>query len=216
MNDQLPAAEPQAAKSPPERGILGYLAIALALVVAIGAGAYLFVSGGEDDELPKISPAIGTPQPNTGPIDPNRPKEGEMAPDFALPDARDPSKLVKLSDFRGTPVVVNFYYSTCGPCKNEIPTFVKAEQSLGPQVVFLGVDWLEDEEKAVSILEKYGAAYPAVLDRSGSVAEHYRVQGFPATFFVDSEGVLQALRTGEVHEDMLAGFLQKIGVTYAP
>jgi len=196
--------------------MLGYLVMAAALVLAIGVGAYLFVSGGDDDGLPQISASIGTPAPNTGPIDPNRPKEGEVAPDFALPDARDPSKLVKLSDFRGTPVVVNFYYSTCAPCKNEIPTFVRAEQALGDGVVFLGVDWLEDEEKAVSILEKYGATYPAVLDRSGSVAEHYRVGGFPASFFIDSEGVLQVLRTGEVHENMLADFLAKVGVAYAP
>ena len=196
--------------------MLGYLAIAAALVIAIGVGAYLFVTGGSDDDLPQISPAIGTPQPNTGPIDPNRPEKGELAPDFALPDARDPSKLVKLSDFRGKPVVVNFYYSTCAPCEREIPTFVKAEKALGDGVVFLGVDWLEGQEKAVSILDKYGAGYPAVLDRSGSVAEHYRVQGFPATFFVDSDGVLQAFRTGEVREDMLADYLEEIGVAYAP
>jgi cytochrome c biogenesis protein CcmG/thiol:disulfide interchange protein DsbE len=123
---------------------------------------------------------------------------------------------VKLSDFRGTPVVVNFYYSTCAPCKNEIPTFVEAEQALGESVVFLGVDWLEDGDKAVSILDKYGAKYPAVLDRSGSVAEHYRVGGFPASFFIDREGVLQVLRTGEVHENMLAGYLAKVGVSYEP
>lgn len=196
--------------------MLGYLVMAAALVLAVGVGAYLFISGGKADELPQLSPAIGTPAPNTGPLEPNRPKEGELAPDFALPDARDPSRLVKLSDFRGTPVVVNFYYSTCAPCKNEIPTFVRAERALGDSVVFLGVDWLEDEEKAVSILEKYGAGYPAVLDRSGSVAEHYRVGGFPATFFIDSAGVLQALRTGEVHENQLAGYLGEVGVQYAP
>jgi len=209
-NDSAQEAAPQ-----PRRGILGYAALALAVAVAFGVAAYLFTSG-DDDDLPTISAAVGTPQPNTGPIDPNRPKEGETAPDFALPDARDPSKLLKLSDFRGTPVVLNWYYSTCAPCKNEIPAFVRAAEALGDSVVFLGVDYLEGPGDAVSILDQYGAEYPAMLDSSGAVAEHYRVRGFPTTFFIDKDGVLQFIKSGEVREEALADYLAKAGVSYTP
>ena len=212
--EQVEGGHPRRA---PERGLLGYVALAGALVLAIGVGAYLFVSSGEDEGVVPVLPAsVGTPQPNTGPLDPNRPKEGEVAPDFALPDARNPGRLVKLSDFRGRPVVLNFYYSTCDPCKREIPTFVRAGSALGESVVFLGVDWLEGQEDAVSILDKYGAEYPAVLDRSGAVAEHYRVQGYPTTFFIDEAGILRAIRSGEVHEDRLAELLETVGVDYSP
>ena len=217
MNEEHASAEPDAAK-PADRGFLGYVALAGALVLAIGVGLYLFLSGGDDEPaaVPDISPAIGTPAPNTGPIDPDRPEVGKRAPDFALPDARNDRRLVRLSDFKGTPLVVNFYYSDCKPCENEIPLFVRAEEQLGEQVQFLGVDYLESGEEAVSILNEKGAGWPAVLDRSGAVADHYRVQGFPATFFIDKDGVLQAFRTGEVKEAMLVEYLGKIGVEFEP
>jgi len=213
-------SEAEEEPSPPEvqprarSGIFGYAALAVALVFAIGIGVYIFTSGGDETEgsPPQLSAQVGTPEPDTGPLDPNRPAEGEVAPDFALRDARDPSKLVKLSDFRGTPVVLNFYYSTCAPCKDEVPTFARAEDRLGDSVVFLGVDYLESAEDAVSILDEYGASYPAVLDRSGAVAEHYRANGFPKTLFIDADGVVRAIRSGEVKEEALPGYLAKIGL----
>jgi hypothetical protein len=137
------------------RRLPGYLALAAALVLAIGVGAYLFASGG-DDELPPLTAAIGTPEPNTGPLDPNRPTEGEMAPDFALRDARDPAKVVRLSDFRGKAVVLNFYYSD------------------------------------------------------------YRVRAWPTTMFIDKDGVVRRIRSGEVKEAQLVDYLAEAGVSYTP
>ena len=214
----MPEAEEEtsspAPQAGPRSGILGYVALAIALVFAIGIGVYVFTAGGDgpEESAPELSPQIGTPEPDTGPLEPNRPAEGEVAPDFALRDARNPSQLVKLSDFRGTPVILNFYYSTCAPCKDEVPTFAAAEERLGDSAVFLGVDYLESAEKAVSILDEFGAEYPAVLDSSGAVAEHYRVNGFPKTLFIDADGVVQAIRSGEVKEEALPGYLAKIGL----
>lgn len=211
----MPEAEPASPKpaSPNRSGPLGYAALAVAAVFAIAVGAYVFTAGDDDrgDAFPTLSPQIGTPEPDTGPLDPNRPEEGEPAPDFALRDARDPSKLVKLSDFRGRPVVLNFYYEDCPPCELEIPLFVRTSAE-HPELAFLGVDYLEGPEDALRILEKHGATYPAVLDRSGSVADHYRVRGFPTTVFIDADGIVRAIRSGEVKEAALADYLQKVGI----
>ena len=197
--------------------MLGYLAPAGALVLAIGVGAYLFVSSGGDDEPDLSDLGLENPYPNTGPIDPNRPKEGEKAPDFALVDARDTSKVIKLSDFRGKAVIVNWYASWCGPCKNEIPALIKAQEALEDDLVVLGVDFLESSAAATSILDDFGATYPAVLDASGSVAEHYRTSGgVPVSFFIDKEGILRATRRGELYEKDLSGFLEQVGLSYTP
>lgn len=160
-----------------------------------------------------------TPSGNSvglGPIDPQRPKEGQPAPDFALLDVRDGTTVRKLSDYRGKAVILNWFASWCDPCKNEIPEFQAAQEKLGDQLVVLGVDYLEGPGEATGILDKLGATYPAVLDGAGTVAQHYRVTYMPTTFFIDKDGVLQVIKTGEVHEDALVTFLAKAGVTYQP
>lgn len=203
----------------PDRGLAGYLVLAAALVVAIGVGAYLFISGGEDDtpaSAPTAPSGFPNPYPNTGPIDPNRPAEGEPAPDFALVDARDQSKVVRLSDFRGKAVILNWYASWCDPCKREVPSFQRVYEKAGDQVVVLGVDYLESPSQAAGILDELGATYPAVLDAAGQVGSHYRVTYMPTTFFIDAQGILRVIKTGEVKEDALVTFLEKAGVTYVP
>lgn len=208
--------------SAPGRGIAGYAVLGLAVVAALAAGVYLFISGGgEKDQAEPAAgittiPGVPNPYPNTGPLDPNRPAIGQAAPNFALVDARDTSIVRELKDYRGKAVVINWYASWCGPCKAEIPDFLKAQQALGDQVVFLGVNFLESQDKAVGILDELGAGYPAVLDASGAVADHYRVAGMPSTFFVDKDGVLRAMKTGRVTEEELGKFLSDAGVPYSP
>jgi len=208
---------PQPAASPaPARTIAGYAVLALAFVAALAVGVYLFASGGGDDASPV---GDGTPLPGAadiGPLDPNRPEIGKPAPNFALPDVRDTSVIRQLADYRGQAVVINWYASWCGPCKAEIPDFLKAQEALGEQVVFLGVNYLEPRDRALGILEELGADYPAVLDSRGAVAEHYRVPGMPSTFFVDKDGILRAMKAGRVSEEELARFLIEAGVPYTP
>lgn len=152
-----------------------------------------------------------------GPLGPQRPKLGELAPDFALIDARDGVTVRKLSEFRGKAVVLNWYASWCGPCKAEIPEFQAAAVALEGEVVFLGVDYLETRDKAQSILDIFGAKYPAVLDSDGTVADHYRVgQGLPSTFFIDKDGIFRAQQIGQVRREDLINLLAKVGVTYRP
>ena len=215
MTDALP--ESPAPAPDPQRKLIGYAVLAAAVFIAVLAGAYVFLrpsgDSGKDVETPT---GIVNPYPNTGPLDPNRPTEGEKAPDFALVDARDPSKVVKLSDYRGKAVILNWFASWCDPCKNEIPEFQAAQEKLGDQLVVLGVDYLEQPADAVGILDKFGATYPAVLDGAGTVAQHYRVSFMPTTFFIDKDGVLRVIKTGEVHDDALVTFLSKVGITYQP
>ena len=151
-----------------------------------------------------------------GPIGPGRPKDGELAPDFALIDARDGVTVRKLSDFRGKAVILNFYASWCGPCKAEIPEFQDAYAALGNELVVFGVDVQESPERARGILDIFKAKYPAVVDSSGSVGERYRASVLPSTFFIDKDGVLRVTKFGQVRKTELADLLAKVGVTYVP
>lgn len=177
-----------------------------------------FVSS-ESDFLRSFASPQAKPSRNAGlgPLDPNRPKVGETAPDFALLDARDPATVRKLSDFRGQALILNWYASWCGPCKTEIPEFQAALDAVGPGLEVLGVDYLESAERATGILQIFKTDYPAVLDSDGAVADHYRVgPGIPVTFFIDKDGVLRAMKFGQIQRDELPALLAKVGVTYTP
>lgn len=223
----------------------GYAALAIVVVVVAVMVAWLFAAGGDEEEPARVSepPAatapstatvaptateepIATPEPTAvaaptedpevGVIDAHHPEIGRTAPDFALRDARNPERIVRLSDFRGTPVVLNWYASWCGPCRREIPDFQKAYAALDGEVVFLGVNLQEDAERAVGLLDVFVAEYPAVLDSDGAVALHYRIPGMPTTFFIDADGVVRALGAGLIVEEVLVEELAKIGVSYTP
>ena len=151
-----------------------------------------------------------------GVLDPNRPKVGEAAPDFALRDARESGLVRKLSDYRGKVVILNWYASWCGPCKREIPAFQDVYEALGGEVVVLGVNFEESAGQAAGILDVFQAKYPAVLDSEGKVGEHYRVTVMPTTYFIDRDGVVRGLQFGEVREADLVAKLKAAGLEYAP
>lgn len=160
---------------------------------------------------------IGVAGLETGVIDRDlRPEVGQPAPDFALANARAPDRIVRLSDFRGRPVVLNWFATWCGPCRAEIPDFKAAYEVLGGAVVFLGVNLEESAGDAVGMLGEYGATYPALLDEEGAVALHYRLPGMPTTFFIDAEGVVRAWGAGLIVEETLVAELAKLGVDYEP
>jgi thiol-disulfide isomerase/thioredoxin len=196
-----------------ERRSAGIALLAAAVVVAAGVTAYLFLSDGGSEGTP---PAVSLATPAAGArANAARPEVGKPAPDFALVDARDGVTVHRLSDYRGQAVVLNWYASWCGPCKDEIPDFQEAQKTLGDQVVFLGVNYRESRERATGILDIFRASYPAVLDVDGSLSDRYRVENLPTTFFIDGEGILRAERIGTVTTDLLEKHLAAVGVTYS-
>jgi peroxiredoxin len=205
--------------SPARQRLAGLAVLAAAVAIALAVVGYFLLSGdgGGTGTLKggSIGSASGlTPIPNTGVLDPQRPDVGKPAPDFALIDVRDGTTIRKLSDFRGKPVVVNWYASWCGPCKEEIPDFQRLYETNRDALTVLGVDALESRGKALGILDELKATYPAVVDTTGVVTDHYRVTGLPVTFFIDKDGIIRAIKTGQIHRDELEQNLAKIGITY--
>jgi len=120
---------------------------------------------------------------------PSVPVTGKPAPEFRLNALSGQS--TSLSDYRGHPVVVNFWATWCEPCKEEMPA-LQAEMDSHPDLVILGVDNVEPVIRVRPFVEQYGLRYPILLDQDGTVIEQYRVVGMPTSFFVDRGGILRA------------------------
>ena len=132
---------------------------------------------------------------------------GSPAPDFELTSLE--GKQVKLSDFRGQAVLLNFWATWCGPCKIEMPWFVELQKQYGPQgLAVLGVA-MDDasKEQIAKFAKEMQVNYPILLGKE-AVGEMYGgVQFLPTTFFIDRKGrvverVFGLTDKGEIEENI--------------
>jgi cytochrome c biogenesis protein CcmG, thiol:disulfide interchange protein DsbE len=125
------------------------------------------------------------------------PRVGCLAPDFSL-TASDGS-LVRLSDFRGSPLFVNFWDVKCMYCRYEMPRIQKMHQTYADQgLVVLGVN-KEDSASDVQVyMDRMKLTYPMLLDSDGKVSDDYLIQGLPYSYFIDKDGVIRAIYIGEM------------------
>ncbi|MCP5089077.1 MAG: TlpA family protein disulfide reductase [Rhodobacteraceae bacterium] len=133
-----------------------------------------------------------------------------LAPDFTI-DLLGSDDSFRLSDFRGNPVVINFFASWCTTCGIEAGDLEKAYREFVPMdVVFVGVAIDDTLSKALEYLEKNGISYSAGLDESGAIKEAYGLHGLPYTFFVDKEGYISYVHAGAVPGLLLKHELEKL------
>ena len=138
-----------------------------------------------------------------------------LAPDFTVYDLEGNAH--KLSDFRGKPVVVNFWASWCNPCKNEMPYFEEAYQQYKEQIHFLMVNLTDGSRETVETAQGYidgqGYTFPVYFDTDYSGAIAYGVSAVPATYFIDENGSLIAYGKGSLSQEQLQrGIDMLIGV----
>ncbi len=146
---------------------------------------------------------------------PSDPLISHPAPNFSLAvlTSNPHKEMISLSDYKGRPVVLNFWASWCEPCQEEAPLLEntwKQAQEQGKDLVILGIDFQESTKDGLSFLQHYEITYPAVEDADGSVASKYAIAGLPATIFINRDGVVVGTVRQQLTGHALSSNLQLI------
>ncbi|BAJ63874.1 TlpA family protein disulfide reductase [Anaerolinea thermophila] len=172
-----------------------FLFLAAGLAIGLILGMAVFISTPSKSSAEKISP----------------PATGKPMADFELVDLN--GKVHRLSDFRGKPVVLNFWATWCPPCNEEMPVFEAYHKQLGDEVVFIGINYMEDVATVQNFVEANQITFQVLLDPAGKASDKYYVQAYPTTFFIDKDGVLRAQRIGVLTPRMLENYLRAVEIT---
>lgn len=128
---------------------------------------------------------------------------GKKAPDFELPNAD--GETVSLSDFSGSPILINFWYTGCPPCRTEMPYLQQVYSEMqGDGLVMLAINVGENSGTVRQFLENNNLSpllNTVLFDSNGATLKKYGIQFYPTTFFVDRDGIIQ--------EKVIGGFPSK-------
>ncbi len=136
-------------------------------------------------------------------------KVGSPAPDFSLPSLE--GQTVRLSQYRGQPVLLIFAASWCPACRAEAPA-VQSLHLSHPELAVLLVDSNEDATIVRGFARDFGMTHPVLLDADGKIARQYRIFAFPTACFIDSDGIIRGLVIGAISAQVLDERLPLIGV----
>lgn len=185
------------------------------LVASLGVAAVISVLGGwalsrsdTDGVAPEDDITLGTPGVVQIPsIETNAVVAGTQLPDVELED--NDGNAVSTADLIGRPMVINYWYSTCAPCKKELPDFAAVHADLGDQVRFVGVNPYDTAEVNESFARDRGVQYELLRDPSDSYGSTIGVATAPFTLFVRADGSI-ARQTGVLDEATLRRYTEEL------
>lgn len=192
-----------------EQGRIGYgrwgrwSPVGLAVLILIALGAIYIID--QNDESDAGDPRRST---TTGELMEPRP-----APEFELAlMGRDDT--LTLQQLEGKTVVLNFWASWCGPCREEMPALQASSEQHGDDVVFVGVGAKNDKDaEARAFVEEFGITYPIGRDTeggdaaAGQIEEDFGVPGYPATFFITPDGMINQIVFGPLETEDLETYI---------
>jgi peroxiredoxin len=190
---------------------------AVVLVVPLGADERAAIvsrspnaAGSSPTSTPAASPtAAPTTAPPPTPVPSVGIEVGNLAPDFELPSPEGVA--IRLSDFRGRPVWINFWAPWCPACRTEMPRIERMYQANREAgLVVLGIAVQDTRQSVVAFASEVGATYPIAIDADGRVAATYGGFALPVHYWIDVDGVVRDWAFGELPPDLLAASVERI------
>ncbi len=190
------------------------VSLAAALVVSV-VGGWALSRDGEDtsgddpagagDDEVAILETPGTAQiPG---IETNDEVDGDPLPSIDL--FTNDGDAINTDELRGQPLVINLWYSTCEPCKRELPAFAEVQAEYGDRVRFVGVNPQDVPATNESFARERGVQYELLLDRDGALTVELGVARFPSTFFVAADGTI-VRQSGVLEADDLRTYVEEL------
>ena len=117
---------------------------------------------------------------------------GKVAPDFDLPNLED--NYVRLSDFRGKVVFLNFWATWCKPCREEMPSMEVLYRNFkqdGLVVLAVSIDRVTTKQEIPPFVKSLNLTFPVLIDSWGQTDKRYKLMGVPETYIIDQQGILR-------------------------
>ena len=180
------------------------------LTITTGAVFALLLGCGGDSK-PANSPSSGSSGGGEG-----KAEVGKAAPELAVQTLNDKGK-IDLSAMQGKVVVVDFWATWCGPCKQSFPKLEAMSKKVSDKVVILGVSVDDEKKGVVEFAKENGASFAIGWDEGHSIANRWKVGTMPTTFIVDASGKVRHIHDGyhdgetDVMEKELSALVSEAG-----
>ena len=176
-----------------------YVLLLILFIVMLGAALV---------EYKYLSESISTPQfDNSGEETTDNSQQ-----DFTVTDAQ--GNYIRLSDYSGKPVVINFWATWCGPCISELPSFDMLYKEYGEDINFLMINMTDSNRDTFNTVGKYisenGYSFPVFYDTQASAAKAFNVYSIPHTVFIRSDGTVEKTYVGAISEETIRTHIEKI------
>ena len=186
---------------PPQQRKL--LIAVVVLAVSVGGG-WLWSSASEPNLDARLTTPGEVPYPT---IATNSAVAGTSLPQASLLTLDN--KTIDSNTLIGKPLILNFWYSTCEPCRREMPVLAASAATHSSTVRFVGINMNDSVETAKNFAEKYNVLYDIMFDPSGSFIGALGIGTAPMTLFVDARGIIVDQVAGEISADKLESLITK-------
>ena len=189
-----------------KKKIVGLLLLAVLIAIVIGN----MVNQNIDQEKSIDNEQLGVDM--IGVAEKEGLNKGDVPPDFELTTLE--GEAVKLSDYKGKKVVLNFWATWCHPCRAEMPHMQNYYEDLAEEenveMLAVNLTYGDSESKVIEFVKDFGLTFPIPMDEDGTIGEMFEVITIPSSYIIDSSGKIQNKIQGPMDDQMLVDLLSSI------